>query len=355
MAGSAAGYDLYVNTFSSEGRLFQVEYASKAVEHSCTVVGLCCTDGVVIAVEKPIPAKTAVAGTSSRLAAVDKQAGIAWSGLYADGTYVCHACSLRTCHPLPPIASHATFCVAPCHTATAAIPELGHTVVARTPAAGIAAGTCARVCPSAVPSGNAAACCYSMCLLSVRRPRPNSCRCRTPPTHATVADTLRDDARQYRSNYGTPMEGATLCQRAGQLMGMYTVYYSYRPLGLAVLLASYADDGPQLYLTDPSGAHLHPLPRRRPLTAAASGTELEKLDHASMTSRDAALHLARTIYTTHDKTKDKEFELEISWVCNESNRVFQPVPQDLLKAAIAAGEQAAKDKEAAGPAGTGQS
>jgi 20S proteasome subunit alpha 7 len=47
MASSGAGYDLNVATFSPDGRLFQVEYAEKAVDNSGTAIGLRCKDGYV--------------------------------------------------------------------------------------------------------------------------------------------------------------------------------------------------------------------------------------------------------------------------------------------------------------------
>ena len=31
----------------------------------------------------------------------------------------------------------------------------------------------------------------------------------------------------------------------------------------------------------------------------------------------------------HDEVKDKEFELEMSWICDESGRVHKPVPKEL--------------------------
>ena len=48
--------------------------------------------------------------------------------------------------------------------------------------------------------------------------------------------------------------------------------------------------------------------------------------------------VARTIYSVHDDVKDKDFELELSWVCEESGWEHKQVPKDLLKAA----EEAAK-------------
>ena len=35
----------------------------------------------------------------------------------------------------------------------------------------------------------------------------------------------------------------------------------------------------------------------------------------------------------HDDVKDKEFELEVSWVCQESNGLHQFVPKEVLEEA----------------------
>ncbi|WRX25840.1 Proteasome alpha-subunit, partial [Theobroma cacao] len=47
-------YDRGVNTFSPEGRLFQVEYAIEAIKLGSTAIGIKTKDGVVLAVEKRI-------------------------------------------------------------------------------------------------------------------------------------------------------------------------------------------------------------------------------------------------------------------------------------------------------------
>lgn len=47
-------YDRGVNTFSPEGRLFQVEYAIEAIKLGSTAIGIQTADGVVLAVEKRI-------------------------------------------------------------------------------------------------------------------------------------------------------------------------------------------------------------------------------------------------------------------------------------------------------------
>lgn len=52
MSSTGAGYDFSAGVFSPDGRIFQVEYAAKAVENSGTAVGIKCVDGIVVAVEK---------------------------------------------------------------------------------------------------------------------------------------------------------------------------------------------------------------------------------------------------------------------------------------------------------------
>lgn len=47
-------YDRGVNTFSPEGRLFQVEYAIEAIKLGATAIGVQTAEGVVLAVEKRV-------------------------------------------------------------------------------------------------------------------------------------------------------------------------------------------------------------------------------------------------------------------------------------------------------------
>jgi 20S proteasome alpha/beta subunit len=55
----------------------QVEYATKAVENGGqTAIGLRCTDGVILAVEKLIQSKLLVPGSNKRITTVDRHVGI---------------------------------------------------------------------------------------------------------------------------------------------------------------------------------------------------------------------------------------------------------------------------------------
>lgn len=88
MAGIGAGYDLSVSTFSPDGKVFQVEYATNAVENSGATMGFCCKDGLVLGTEKVIFNKMVVAGSSRRVFAVDKHASIVVAGFVADGRQI---------------------------------------------------------------------------------------------------------------------------------------------------------------------------------------------------------------------------------------------------------------------------
>ena len=57
MSSIGTGYDLSASQFSPDGRVFQIEYANKAVENSGTAVGIRGKDGVVFAVEKIVTSK----------------------------------------------------------------------------------------------------------------------------------------------------------------------------------------------------------------------------------------------------------------------------------------------------------
>jgi 20S proteasome subunit alpha 7 len=83
-ASSLMQYDQSVSTFSPDGRLYQVEYAMKAIEASGTAVGVRCKDGVIIGVEKLLAAKMLKPGSGKRVVAIDEHIGAATSGLQPD-------------------------------------------------------------------------------------------------------------------------------------------------------------------------------------------------------------------------------------------------------------------------------
>ena len=84
MSSIGTGYDLSTSTFSPDGRVFQVDYAQKAVESSGTAIAIRGKDGVVFAVEKIITSKLYEKSANRRIFSIDRHIGMAGSGLYAD-------------------------------------------------------------------------------------------------------------------------------------------------------------------------------------------------------------------------------------------------------------------------------
>jgi len=85
-------YDRGVNTFSPEGRLFQVEYAIQAVKLGSTAVGIRTANGVVLAVEKRLTSSLLESSSVEKILEIDGHIGVAMSGLIADArTLVDHA------------------------------------------------------------------------------------------------------------------------------------------------------------------------------------------------------------------------------------------------------------------------
>ncbi|CAN7018575.1 unnamed protein product [Brassica rapa subsp. trilocularis] len=85
-------YDRGVNTFSPEGRLFQVEYAIEAIKLGSTAIGVKTKEGVVLAVEKRITSPLLEPSSVEKIMEIDDHIGCAMSGLIADArTLVEHA------------------------------------------------------------------------------------------------------------------------------------------------------------------------------------------------------------------------------------------------------------------------
>lgn len=88
MSSIGTGYDLSADQFSPDGRIFQVEYAQKAVENSSTAIAIKCVDGVVMAVEKLIVSTLHERNSNMRIFNIDRHIGIAIAGLLADARHI---------------------------------------------------------------------------------------------------------------------------------------------------------------------------------------------------------------------------------------------------------------------------
>lgn len=77
-------YDRGVNTFSREGRLFQVEYAMEAIKLGTTAIGIKTSEGVFLAVEKRLASTLLEPSSVQKIVEIDSHIGAAQSGLTSD-------------------------------------------------------------------------------------------------------------------------------------------------------------------------------------------------------------------------------------------------------------------------------
>ncbi len=78
------GYDRAITVFSPDGRLYQVEYAREAVKRGTTAVGIKCTEGVVLIVDKRGSSRLLEASSIEKIFTIDEHIGVASSGLVGD-------------------------------------------------------------------------------------------------------------------------------------------------------------------------------------------------------------------------------------------------------------------------------
>ncbi|THH33579.1 hypothetical protein EUX98_g535 [Antrodiella citrinella] len=247
MTSIGTGYDLSASTYSPDGRIFQVEYANKAVENSGTAIGLRVKDGIVLAVEKLVHSKLLVPEANRRIQTVERHVGLATTGLLADGR--------------------------------------------------------------------------------------------------NLANHVRNEASNYRGLYRAPPPLKELVSRLSMYVQVYTLHSSVRPFGCSTILGGIDENGPGLFVIEPSGVaygyHGAAVGKGRQLAK----TELEKLKLSELTTREAVFEAARIIHLVHDDAKEKDFELELSWIGDETNGLHLPVPKDIFEEADTKAKEALENFE----------
>ncbi|KAH9909284.1 nucleophile aminohydrolase [Xylariomycetidae sp. FL2044] len=266
MTSIGTGYDLANSIFSPDGRNFQVEYAVKAVENGGTSVGIRAKDGVVLAVEKVVTSKLLKPGANKRIATIDRNLGVVYSGMVPDGHH--------------------------------------------------------------------------------------------------FVDRARDEARSWRDTFKTPILTSDLASRMGGYLQAYTLYQSVRPFGITAIVGGFDSEleapvdgevgsgpsvgaggkvegthgGPSLYMIEPSGMYWGYYGAATGKGRQAAKAELEKLNlsEGTLDLKQAVKEAARIIYVAQQDNKDKEFELEMSWVSSADGPTkgrHMEVPKDLLEEA----------------------
>ena len=163
------------------------------------------------------------------------------------------------------------------------------------------------------------------------------------PDGRQFIERARDEARSWRETFKTPIGTGELASRVGGFLQAYTLYQSVRPFGITAILAGFDNDqdepvdgevgsgpkvgaggrvegkthgGPALYMLEPSGLYWGYYGAATGKGRQAAKAELEKLDlaGAGITLEQGVREAARIIYVAHDDNKDKEFELEMTWI-----------------------------------------
>ncbi len=84
MQSKAPAYDKASTMFSPDGRLYQVEYASKIVDQGTTGVGILYKDGVLLAADKSVPSKLIKSESIEKIFRLDENIGVVSAGLVGD-------------------------------------------------------------------------------------------------------------------------------------------------------------------------------------------------------------------------------------------------------------------------------
>ncbi|KAF9008903.1 nucleophile aminohydrolase [Cyathus striatus] len=246
------------STYSPDGRIFQVEYASKAVENSGTAIGLKVKDGIVLAVEKLVHSKLLVPEANRRIQTIDRHIGLS---------------VLLPLSVVPPqLTAQAT------------------------------AG-----------------------LLADGR---------------HLANRARDEASSYRESYNSPPP--LKANRLGLYVQAYTLYSSVRPFGISSILGAVDKDGPSLYVIEPSGVHFG---YNGAAVGKADNLRKQNWRNSSFQSDNTTSPTNIRIYLVHDDAKEKDFELELSWIGDETGGLHLPVPKDLFEEAQSKAKAALEDFE----------
>ncbi|CAI9153580.1 unnamed protein product [Rangifer tarandus platyrhynchus] len=158
----------------------------------------------------------------------------------------------------------------------------------------------------------------------------------------SLADIAREEASNFRSNFGYNIPLKHLADRVAVYVHAYTLYSAVRSFGCSFMLGSYSvNDSAQLYMIDPSGVSYGYWGCAIGKARQAAKTEIEKLQMKEMTCRD----VVKEQHIVHDEVKDKAFELELSWVGEITNGRHEIVPKDIREEAEKYAKESLKEED----------
>ena len=162
-------------------------------------------------------------------------------------------------------------------------------------------------------------------------------------------------------SYGTKIPPAILAQRIASYVHYFTLHGSLRPFGAAIILASYDPCTKQheLHMIEPSGVTYEFFGCAAGKGRQPAKTEMEKLNLGNVkvassggeviSAKEGVKRLARVFCLLRDDEKDssssKPFELEMSWVCQDSKWEHVGVPKHVIAEAMEWAKQIIAEEE----------
>jgi 20S proteasome subunit alpha 7 len=168
------------------------------------------------------------------------------------------------------------------------------------------------------------------------------------PDARQIANRARKESSSYKELYDDLIPIQVLNDRVSSFVQMYTLYAALRPFGCSAIIGGVDRKGPQLYMIEPSGVSWGYFACAAGKAAQAAKTEIEKLELKKLTCKEAIVEAAKIIYTVHDDLKDRLFDLELSWVCPQSNFLHQFVPKEVFDHAELIAKEAQKEDSDSG-------
>uniref|UniRef100_A0A3B0MSL0 Proteasome subunit alpha type n=1 Tax=Theileria annulata TaxID=5874 RepID=A0A3B0MSL0_THEAN len=243
MVGIGAGYDLSVSTFSPDGRVFQVEYATKAVDSAPTAIAVVFSDGIVFAADSlacgtqddsPY-ANVLQAKPAWRVFAIDEQIGAVVAGLLPDA------------------------------------------------------------------------------------------KC--------VIKRAQEECKSFFKEYGTKPPVRIIAERIALFVHAYTLYWHVRPFGVSILLAGINNNTHELYCIESNGACYKYGGMAIGKGKHIAKTEIEKLNLKEKTCKESLKDICYIISQCRDESSLKTSDIQMAWICTDSNYTYQIIPQDLINLA----------------------
>lgn len=236
MSAIGSGYDVSCMTYSPDGKVFQVEYAMKAVENSSTSIAIKCKDGIVVGAERLILSKMMEKTSGKRVFNLSKNIVM----------------------------------------------------------------TCAGFMPDV----------------------------------AKLAKQAGEESENFKKVYGVDIPLRTLCERIATYINYYTLYSSYRPFGCSLLIGGWDHNGYQLYYLEPTGNIIGYFANGIGKGKLICKNELEKLNLNELTCEEALIHVIQILDLCHEEWKDKPYEIDLAWCCDETNHIVKKIDKEKMKKLI---------------------